>query len=33
MVVSVTSFIEDPDVDGSCKSWLPLNKNAGFRGG
>jgi hypothetical protein len=34
MVVSVNSFIEDPplDVDDSCKSWLPLNKNAGFLG-
>lgn len=32
MVVVVTSFIEDPppDVDDSCKSWSPLNKNAGF---
>jgi len=35
MVVSVTSFTEDPppDVDDSCKSWLPLTKNAGFWGG
>ena len=35
MVVAVTSFTEDPppDVDDSCRSWLPLNKNAGFWGG
>lgn len=34
MVVAVTSYIEDdpPDVDDSGKSWLPLNKNAGFWG-
>lgn len=35
MVVAVTSFFEDPpsDVDDSCKSLGPLNKNASFWGG
>ena len=34
MVVSVNSFIEEPppDVEDSCKSCLPLKKNAGFWG-
>lgn len=35
MVVTVTSFIEDPppDVDDSGRSLSPWNKNAGFWGG